>query len=214
MEAKSKAIQQLQSQMLRLDPNSFRYKTLEAATEFKKSWIVLGQHLYTVYKDKLYKDWGFMTFEAYCAKEIGIRQNTAVKLLKSYYFLEKEEPDYLQENRLEKRKPSEIPSYESVNALRLAKSNENISAEDYEELKKEVLDKAQEEGAVKKKIRYILKTGPKAAETTQRTPAESLKKLAAYLQNYKSQMSTLEAPVKITKKVDELLELLEDYLKP
>ena len=73
-----------------LDPQSFRYSVLEAARGFKSSWIDLGQLLYSVSKDKKYKDWGFLTFEAYCEKEVGIKQATAMKMLKSYYFLEKE----------------------------------------------------------------------------------------------------------------------------
>ncbi|MEI8344904.1 MAG: hypothetical protein WCG06_02410 [Candidatus Omnitrophota bacterium] len=215
MEAKSKSISNIELQMQRLDPGSYRYQTLQASKDFKNSWIILGRYLYTVYKDKLYKDWGFLTFEAYCAKEVGIRQNTAVKLLKSYYFLEKEEPDYLQKEAFEKRRPDQIPTVDSVNALRLAKGNEAISEDDYEELRDDVLENAREESEVKKKVRYLLKTGPKASETQAMSPKEeSLKRLAQYLQNYKNGISDLDVPVKISKKLDELLELLADYLRP
>src|SRR5487761_2441298 len=88
---KTKSIHNLEERMGHLEPESLRYQVLDAAKSFKSSWIQLGQFLFTVYKDKLYRDWAYQTFEAYCAKEIGIRQNTAIKLLKSYSFLEKEE---------------------------------------------------------------------------------------------------------------------------
>src|SRR5258707_896036 len=112
---KTKSIQEIEERMQSLAPESVRYKVLDSARSFKSSWIALGQYLFTVYKDKLYKDWGYLTFEAYCGKEIGVRQATAVKLLKSYSFLEKEEPAFLRREALEERKPSQIPSYESVN---------------------------------------------------------------------------------------------------
>ena len=84
--------------MLNLEPGSFRYKVLDAARGFKSSWMELGQYLFTVYRDKLFKEWWYLTFEAYTAKEIGIKQPTAMKLLRSYSFLEKEEPVFLKKS--------------------------------------------------------------------------------------------------------------------
>ena len=196
-----------------LEPQSLRYRALDAAKQFKSSWIALGQYLITVYKDKLYKDWGYLTFEAYCGKEIGIRQNTALKLLKSYAFLEKEEPKYVSKEALGERKPDRIPSYESVNALRLAHENESISEGQYEDLRQDILEDVKEEAEVKKKIKYILKSGAKNSPATSEDKNASLKKLALYLKNYKNDVSTLVIPPKIMKKLDELLEVLEDYQK-
>ncbi len=210
---KSKSIQNIEEHMGRLEPGSFRYKTLESAKNFKRSWIELGQHLYAVYKDKMFKDWGYLTFEAYCGKEIGVRQTTAVKLLKSYFFLEKEEPDYLKEQALESQQPREIPSFEAVNALRLAKQSSRIDEEDYEELREDVLQNAKEEGEVKKKIRYILKSAPGKIEEPEEKRRLFLKRLATYMQTTKNEMVACDAPAKIQKKVDELLEVLQDYLK-
>ena len=91
-----------------LEPGSFRYKVLDAAKGFKSSWIDLGQYLFSVYRDKSYREWGYLTFDAYCAKEIGIRQPTAMKLLKSYSFLEREEPSFLKREALDERQPNRI----------------------------------------------------------------------------------------------------------
>jgi hypothetical protein len=168
IQPKPKAIHDIEERMENTDPESFRYKVLESAKGFKSSWIELGQYLFTVYKDKLYKDWGYLTFEAYCAKEIGIRQATAVKLLKSYAFLETEEPQFLKRENIEDRQPKNIPSVDAVNSLRLAKSNEDISEKDYRELREDVLDDAKDDDEVKKKIKYILKakTRPDGPEDT------------------------------------------------
>ena len=211
--AKSKSIQNLENRMGGLEPESFRYQVLDAAKSFKSSWIALGQYLFTVYRDKRYRDWGYLTFEAYCGKEIGIRQNTGMKLLKSYSFLEKEEPAFIRRETLDDRKPDRIPSYESVNSLRLARENERISEKQYDELRRDILEDVKEDAEVKKKIKYILKSGAKNSPADPEGKNASLKRLSLYLKNYKNGVSSLEIPAKVSKKLDELIQLLEDYGK-
>ena len=210
---KSKSIQNIEERMGKLEPESLRYQVLGAAKSFKSSWIQLGQYMFTVYKDKLYRDWGHQTFETYCSKEIGIRQATAMKLLKSYSFLEKEEPAYVREDAMEERKPSRIPSFESVNALRLAHENESISEDQYDDLRQEILEEGKEDADVKKKIKYLLKAGQKKSAAPGDEKNASLKKLAQYLTNYKNDVSLLSLPPKVLKKLDELIEVLEDWRK-
>ena len=178
----------------------------------------LGQYLYAVNKDKLYRDWGFSTFDLYCAKEIGIKQQTAVKLLRSYYFLEKEEPAYLKD-RLPAgqagagngHSPAELPSYESVNALRLAKQSERLSEKDYEKIRAEVLEKGGEPAEVRKKIKYFLK--PAAAKQLSETErrAAAAKKLRGQLEQALSEMSNLSFPSKVLRQMEELLDLLAGF---
>ena len=211
---KSKSIQNLENRMGNLQPDSFRYQILDAAKNFKSSWIQLGQFLFTAYKDKLYKDWGYLTFEAYCSKEIGIRQNTALKLLKSYSFLEKEEPEFVRPESLSERKPDRIPSVDAINTLRLAHENDRVSETQYDDLRQDILEDVKEDAEIKKKVKYILKSGPKNSANPAEDKKASLKKLALYLKNYKNDVSLLDVPPKIMKKLEELLDLLEDYQKP
>ncbi len=199
-----------------LDPQSFRYSVLEAARGFKSSWIDLGQLLYSVSKDKKYKDWGFLTFEAYCEKEVGIKQQTAMKMLKSYYFLEKEEPAFLKEAASEERTPTQIPGFESVNALRIAKESERLTPKQYEDLREDVMDGKKEEGELKKKIRYVLKsTGPNrtAEDDAAERKTATVKRLLSNLNGAKTQINALDFPPKVLKQIDVLIELLTDYLK-
>ena len=60
----SKAIQRLEEKMADLEPGSLRRETLEAAKRFKSSWIELGRMLWTVYREKKFREWGYLTFEA------------------------------------------------------------------------------------------------------------------------------------------------------
>lgn len=198
--------------MLDLEPGSFRYKVLDAAKGFKNSWMELGQYLFTVYKDKLFKEWGYLTFEVYTAKEIGIKQPTAMKLLRSYSFLEKEEPSFLRKSLSDDKPPSEIPSYEAVNTLRLAKSNERVPEKEYASLREEVLENAKEEGEVKKKLRYILKShAPKPTPEQRESQRETiLKRTLQGFRNAKMELQEHEFPNKLIKQIDEVIDILEE----
>lgn len=209
---KTKSIHDIELRMETLEPDSFRYKVLDSAKSFKSSWIELGQYLFTIYKDKLFKDWGYLTFEAYCAKEIGIRQATAVKLLKSYSFLEREEPAFLKNQSLDETKPSQIPSYESVNALRLAKASDRISESDYKKIREDILENPKEDTEVKKKIRYILKSHskPLSDEEKEEKKDASLKRILTSLRNTKNELQELSFPGKVVKQIDELIDLLSE----
>ena len=55
---KPKSIERIENQMLGLEEGSFRYQALACARDFKSSRIRLGQCLYTVYRDRRYKDRG------------------------------------------------------------------------------------------------------------------------------------------------------------
>ena len=209
---KTKSIQHLEEQMESLPPDSLRYKILAVAKNFKSSWIELGQHLFTVYRDKHFKDWGYLTFEAYCSKEIGVRQATAFKLLKSYSFLEREEPKFLREKLAAEKIPSRIPSVESVNALRLAKQNERFPESEYETLRQDVLGDVKPEEDVRKKIRYVLKVNPKelsAAEEEERK-AQRINKFILNLRTAKDDFEQVSIPGKVLKQIDILISLLED----
>ena len=111
------------------------------AKDFKSSWVKLGQALYTVYNDKIYKLWGYEKFEYYTEKEIGIQKQVAMRLLKTYYFLEQEEPAYLKSDYVETTEAAMVPSCDTVNVLRLAKRNKELPKDEYDKLKVKVLDR-------------------------------------------------------------------------
>ena len=211
---KTKSIQNLEERMEALEPGSLRYLTLDSARSFKSSWIELGQALFAIYRDKKFKEWGYLTFEAYCSKEIGIRQATGLKLLKSYSFLEREAPVFLKKAS-EEQKPNQIPSVESVNALRLAKTSERIPESDYQKLREEVLDNAQEETQVKKKIRTILQAHPAKLTAETKDPVKRkqifVKKILTQLRAAKLELEEISMPPSVLKQLDSLIVLLEDF---
>jgi len=146
----SKAIKQLEERMADLEPGTLRHETLEAAKKFKSSWIELGRMLWTVWKDKKFREWGYLTFDAYCVKEVGIKAATAKKLLHSYYFLEKEEPTLLR--RLSGESPANLPHADAVNVLRLLSKRSEIPADDYRQVRSQVLEKGREGAEVRREV--------------------------------------------------------------
>jgi regulator of replication initiation timing len=154
---KTKSIEAIEQKMQGVEENSLRYHILESAKNFKTSWVDLGQSLYSVWRDKLFKEWGFNQFDAYVSKEIGIRKQTAMKLLKSYYFLEKEEPQYLKEDYVESADAASVPGYESIDLLRQARNKKELDSEDYNNLKEEIFQKGKDFREVKKGLTALIR---------------------------------------------------------
>lgn len=156
---RSKSLRNIERKMETVEPGSLRYNVLEAVKSFKSSWIGLGQIIYTVYKDKMFKEWGYLTFEAYCKAELGLQKQTASKLLHSYYFLEKHEPQFLKTVQADEAvDPKAIPTVDAINVLRLAANNKTLTEEDYQEFKKNVFEEGKEGKEVKKQMGLRLRS--------------------------------------------------------
>ncbi len=155
---KPAGLKRIEEKMETVDPDSYRYQVLESCRRFKNSWIELGQSLFAVQRDKLFREWNYSTFENYCQKELGIKQATAAKLIKSYSFLEAEEPEFIQEAQT----PAEAgagerkyPDLDSVNLLRLVKNAKKVPEDRYEKLRKKVLEDAVEPQDFRKEVRML-----------------------------------------------------------
>jgi hypothetical protein len=192
-----------------------RQRALYSAKSFKTSWIELGQALYTVWKDKLYKNWGYLSFDTYAQKEIGIRKQTALKLLKSYYFLEKEEPQYISKSYNEHAEPSKTPTFESVDALRLASSKKNIDREDYDRIKSYVLEKGKNAREVKKDITQMIRQREELEpdEARRKKKTAILKRLVSVLRSLKTEIELSKMlPAKHIKDINDLVNKVESEI--
>jgi hypothetical protein len=215
-ETKSKSLKNIEERMENLDTNSLRYHILENAKNFKCSWIELGRSLYSVFKDKIYKEWGYVNFDIYVSREIGIRKQTAMKLLKSYYFLEKEEPQYLKTDYTDSTKPAQIPSYESINILRQAKNKKGLDENDYRDLKKEIFEKGRDAQEIKKNLGVIIRQrqelDPQEAQEKRRSL--TLKRLLGQLRLLKQEIQALKMlPVPLIKELDSLIKNVDQEIK-
>lgn len=213
---KTKVIEDLELKMEDMDTSSLRYQVLDAAKRFKTNWIELAEYLYQIKKDKIFKEWGYIEFDTYCNKEIGIKKQTAFKLLNSYYFLTRSEPHFLNEENLQTKTPATLPHYDAVNILRKAKANKELGDTDYNKLRHEVLEKAslpREVGRQFRSMLWAVKNVDPEEEKKQRkivnmkrllTTFKSLKKEAELLKNF---------PVKIIKEAEKVISSMEIEIK-
>lgn len=193
-----------------------REETITIAKSHKASWIKLGQYLHSIYKNKLYKEWGYLSFSVYCKKELNVKENTASKLLKSYLFLEKEEPRFIKEELLEEEKPNTIPNYEAVNLLRLAKQNKNIPTEDFSDLRHAVFNGGEEGKEIRTQVKKILEeNNPKDPAEVRRSKRNSvIKRLMTILSSAKRELNSDKLlPTYLLKQMDDLTHKLEDQLE-
>ncbi len=209
---KTKSLKGIEEKMEGLDVNSLRYHLLESAKNFKTSWVELGRGLYCVWKDKLYKDWDYSTFDIYTSREIGIRKQTAMKLLKSYYFLEKEEPGYLKTDYVESADAALVPGYESIDVLRLAKNKKTLDDDDYANFKKDIFEKGKDARALRRDLATMIR------QRQELEPEEAYKKkkhatVKRFLSTLKSLKQELEIskllPMPLIKEAAELIKKLE-----
>jgi hypothetical protein len=213
---KTKSIETIEQRMEHLDTGDMRYRVLQNAKAFKTSWIELGQSLYAVWKDKLYKEWGYNQFDTFTSREIGIRKKTALKLLKSYYFLEREEPQYLTEEHQRSADVGSVPTYEAVDALRQASKNKEIDKTDYVTIRKDVLERGKDVREVKKDLTALIKQReelqPEEARQKRRTAV--LKRFVSLLRSVTEEAKVSKLlPVSVIKDADQLIGKLENEVR-
>ena len=127
---------------------SFRAAVLESARRFKASWLDLARHLVRVKGEGLWQEWGYATFEAYCARELRIKKATAQKLVMSYGFLEKHEPDAL-ENEEKARK---TPSFEVIEVLSRAEERGQLDDQTYREVREKLWEEPVSQAEIKREL--------------------------------------------------------------
>jgi hypothetical protein len=209
---KTRSLQEIEQRMQGVDQSSLRYKVLDSVKNFKTSWIELGQALYSVWKDKLYKEWGYVNFDTYSSKELGIRKQTAMKLLKSYYFLEKEEPGYLQKDYVQSTDAVLIPQMESVNMLRLAKNKKILDEHDYHSLKKQIFEKGKEATEVRKELTSLIRQREELSpeEAREKRKLASVKRLLSVLKSLRQELEEAKlTSANILKEISALIKNIE-----
>ena len=147
----TKGARHIEQLLQQLPPDSERYRVLISAKRFKSSWAELGESLTRVANSGQFHDWGYTSFEDYCAKEIRIRRQTADKLLLAFRFLEREEPGIL-----ERQAERPLPDFRSVDLLRQAREEQSFSADHYNALRRTVLEEDRSHPTAARQFREML----------------------------------------------------------
>ncbi len=185
----SKTLAEIDSLMEDLEPESLRFHVLDAVKRFKGNWLELGRFVSAVEKQGVFRDWGFATFDSYCTRELKLKRPTVVKLLNSFRFLKKEEPEFLSTALSAGEKPP-LPDYESVNILRQARAKKAITGEDYARLRSAVFEDEVPAKEVGQQYRGLLQTAREAAldpeEAYLRKRKEALKRVLGSLRTIRN----------------------------
>lgn len=192
---------------------AIRGDLLEHAKSFKTSWMHLGQGLYSVWRDKMFYAWGYEKFDDYVIKELGLKKPLALKLVKTYFFVEQEEPAYLKEEFAQEREAVTVPGYESLDVLRLARKRKELNRDDYVKLRKDVFEKGKEAGEVRKDLTAMIKERKQVDPDEEREMRhqQSVKRFLNALKTFKQDMETLKLiEADIIDEAEELLKKLEE----
>jgi len=190
--------------MDQLEPGSERYEVLDKAKRFKSSWVELGEKLLEVSHRGSFRQWGYQNFEEYCVQEIRIKRGTAEKLTLAYRFMEKEEPQLL--NQREELRP--LPDYRSIDLLRKAKDEKGFSEEEYGDLRKSVVEEDRSHPTVLKKYKEV------AATHEEPNPLLPLKATLSTARRLEASLRGLpDAPTLFLEQVAELVQYLAGELE-
>ncbi len=129
------AVSRMDARIAEMPEGSFRRKVLEGARRFKASWVELARLLAQVRLEESWQEWGFASFEDYCAKELFLRRGTAEKLAMSYGFLERHEPDLARA-----RDVRSTPPFEVIEVLSRAEAAGRLDEKTWSDLREGVID--------------------------------------------------------------------------
>ena len=204
------------TQNVSLEQDQLREKVVETARRHKASWIELGQYLQTIQKNKIYKYWGYLEFENYCMKELGIKPLTALKMTRSYLYLEREEPKVIESHNSRDENPRTVPNYESVNILRLARKNPLLKPNDVAALREHVFEEAREPKEVRAHVRRLLsdREVKDSGEVRKSRRNAAIKRLISILTHTRKELENERLlPAHILNQIDELGQKLQDQLE-
>lgn len=128
--------------------DGFREEVLRAARTFKASWTGLASVLTRVRDEALWEGWGFPSFEAYCSKELHLRKATALKLTRSWKFLDRHERGW----RDDAPDARPAPAFEVVEVLAEAEERGALDAEEYRSIRDSIWDPQRPVAAVRREL--------------------------------------------------------------
>ena len=141
----------------------------------------------------------------------GLKKSIALKLSRSYIFLEREEPVYLKKEFQESREPKKVPHYDEIDFLRLAKGKKELTKTEFNRLKNDIFEKGKTAAMVRKDLTTLMKERKEVdpEEERDKRNERSLRGLIKALEEFNKDMETLKlVPDEIIKHSKDLREEL------
>lgn len=108
----------------------------------KTQWIQAAQTMYSIHRDKLFEYWGYERFDHYIKAELGVKKSLAMKMIKTYIFLENHEPHVLKPEFYVLLDTDKIPDMDTISVLRTIRFKDKVSKEEYQYFRSMVFEKA------------------------------------------------------------------------
>lgn len=198
-----------------LEPGSKRHQVLEVALDFKRSWIRLARHLAEIRAAKLFREWGYRTFEAYGKHELHVKKETLTKLVRSYDFLNQHERSTLEQVERsevdESAPPAELPSFQALDVLAEARQNPNLPEADYRALRDQVFRDDPPPSTLRKLVK---EKAPEPERPRVEDPTRNLRKALGMAERLYGLLLEEQAPEGLQRSAEDLVgglrRLLED----
>ena len=198
-----------------MNPTEVRGLVQKATLDFKNSWRNLAQALFTVFNDKLYRNWGYDKFDQYTEKEVHIRKHTVMKLIRSYAFLEKEEESLYIADETEDKSSTDRPSLTLEAADILRKAKRSLDDDGYKQVKKDIIHRGKESREVKKDLTaLIMKRRKDVNPEEERTKHRkiTINRFLGLLRSFKNEIEVLKIlPSTVAKEIEQLLKSIQKH---
>ncbi|MBX2812360.1 MAG: hypothetical protein KTR25_11145 [Myxococcales bacterium] len=199
-----------------LEPGSKRHETLEIALDFKRSWFRLASFLAEIRAAKLYREWGYRTFEAYGKHELHLKKETLLKLVRSYDFLHQHERTTLEQverSQVDPQAlPTDLPSYQALDILAEARQNPHLPEDEYRALRDQVFRDDPPPSTLRKLVKERAPEPPKAALPEE--PGRRLRKALGMAERLYGLLLEEQVPEGVQRSAEELVgklrRLIED----
>lgn len=196
-----------------LNSNELRSYLLRSAQNFKSSWKDLACALNLVWSKKLFKQWGYQNFDEYTNREIGIGNRTALKLIGSYNFLEKEKLEFKRKTE-ENQGQDIVPSIEAVKILQQAKKS--LEESQYETIKEDVIKNEKDFKEIKKDLTNLIRERKENSsdEEKEKNSFLVLKRFIYILNTLKRDIRTLNVlPESFIAEIENLIDQIQSHTK-
>jgi hypothetical protein len=129
-----------------IEADSPRRRALEAALDFKGSWVQMAGHLKEVEDNRLWEQWEFKSLKSYCKKELQLTRGEIRKLRHGFAWLEDEAPELVvsatDDVQSRARSAPPVPDIDTVDQLAKGYRDvqqDKVPRDTYEELKRAAL---------------------------------------------------------------------------
>jgi hypothetical protein len=181
----------------------------------KTQWIMAAQTMYSIHRDKLFEYWGYERFDHYVKAELGIKKALAMKMIKTYFFLENNEPQVLKPEFTVLIDTDKIPDMDAISLLRTIRARKNITREEYQYFRGMVFDKAASASDVRIALKNLISKNKKENPEEVRAAEEKkvITKLRSALGEFKSRARSFKSwRQDLIKKAEDLLNELNQEI--